>query len=67
MTIPETYEQWFTCITIDCQLSLTKAFAKARLAVYEDPENPETKRFIALYGMTHLQHIITWFKQYDNI
>ncbi|MEJ5055918.1 hypothetical protein [Sphingobacterium sp. MYb382] len=64
--IPETYEQWFTCITIDCELSLSKAFAKARLSVYEDRTNPETQRFIKLYGEAHLLNIIHWFKQYDN-
>ena len=64
--IPQTYEQWYNCITIDCQISLTKAFAQARLAVYENPNNAETKRFIKLYGETHLHDIISWFKQYEN-
>lgn len=61
--IPQTFEQWKNCIVNDCKISLTKDFAQQRLAVYQDPENKETQKFISLYGEQHLQSIINWFKQ----
>ena len=61
--IPQTYQQWKSCIINDCKINLTKDFAKQRLAVYQDPDNKETQRFISLYGEQHLKNIINWFKQ----
>lgn len=61
--IPQTFEQWRQCIEKDCGISLTKQFARERLAVYVNTENDETKKFKALYGEHHLQNIIQWFQQ----
>jgi hypothetical protein len=61
--IPQTFEQWKNCIVNDCKINLTKEFASQRLAVYQDKQNPETMKFIALYGEQHLQNIINWFNQ----
>lgn len=61
--IPQTFEQWKSCIINDCGISLTKDFAQRRLAVYQDRENPETQKFGSLYGEKHLHNIISWFKQ----
>lgn len=61
--IPQTFEQWYTCIVNHCKINLTKDFVQQRLAVYKDPENTETQKFISLYGEQHLQNIINWFKQ----
>lgn len=61
--IPQTFKQWVNCITKDCKINLTKEFAQQRLAVYQDKENPETDKFIRLYGEQHLNNIITWFQQ----
>lgn len=47
----------------DCHINLSKAFAQGRLAIYEDKDNRETRKFISLYGEQHLQNIINWFKQ----
>ncbi|TCR05154.1 hypothetical protein EDF66_10747 [Sphingobacterium sp. JUb20] len=59
--IPQTFEQWKTCLVNDCKVSLTKEFATRRLAVYHDLDKPETKKFIRLYGFQHYQNIIGWF------
>ncbi|MBX3239257.1 MAG: hypothetical protein KIT80_18390 [Chitinophagaceae bacterium] len=64
--IPETFRQWKNCIENDCKTALTKDFAKRRLAVYTDQENPETKKFIRLYGKRHLENIQQWFQQIAN-
>ena len=59
--IPQTFEQWKSCIVNDCKINLTKEFAQQRLAVYQNKGNQETKKFISLYGEQHLQNIINWF------
>lgn len=58
--IPPTFEAWKSCIVNNCKLSLTKDFAQQRLAVYQNKENQETQKFVALYGEQHLQNIIQW-------
>lgn len=61
--IPRTFEEWRNCIVNDCKIELTKAFAAKRLAVYENQSDPETQKFISLYGQQHLQNIIRWYQQ----
>lgn len=61
--IPQTFDEWKNCVVNDCKIELTKDFAQQRLAVYLDKDNPETKKFIALYGEAHLQNIIHWLQQ----
>ena len=34
MNIPQTFEQWKSCIVHDCKIQLTKDFALQRLQVY---------------------------------
>lgn len=61
--IPQTFEQWKDCLINGCKIELTKEFAKERLAIYLNPNNAETKKFVSVYGEQHLQRIIYWFKQ----
>ena len=61
--IPKTFEQWKKCIIVDCKIELTREFAVKRLSVYQDKNNKETKKFIALYGAAHVDNIISWLKQ----
>tara|TARA_R110001592_G_scaffold211976_2_gene464069 strand:- start:247 stop:438 length:192 start_codon:yes stop_codon:yes gene_type:complete len=60
--IPQTFEQWKSCIVNDCKISLTPEFAKTRLVVYLDYQNAETKKFESLYGKQHLHNIINWLQ-----
>ncbi|WP_028296835.1 hypothetical protein [Olivibacter sitiensis] len=60
--IPQTFEQWKSCIINDCKINLTEEFARQRLAVYWDEGNPETCKFVQLYGEQHLQNIIQWLE-----
>ena len=64
--IPQTFDQWKHCITVDCKVKLTKDFALQRLTVYENINNVETKKFESLYGKEYLQSIINWFKKIVN-
>jgi len=59
--IPQTFEQWKSCIINDCKINLTEDFARQRLAVYRNGEHSETRKFVQLYGEQHLQNIIQWF------
>lgn len=64
--IPQTFNDWKDCIVKDCKVELTKEFALKRLAVYQERENKETKKFISLYGEQHLDNVISWFSQVSN-
>lgn len=61
--IPQTSNEWRNCIENDCKINLTEEFARQRLAVYQDPNNQETLKFISLYGQQHLHNIIIWLNQ----
>lgn len=61
--IPKTFEQWKYQLINHCKVDLTKDFAQKRLSIYEDPANPETREFVAVYGTDHLQNILKWFRQ----
>lgn len=60
--IPYTFEEWKNCIVNDCGINLTKEFAIKRLEVYQNSDNPETKKFRELYGAQHLSNVIHWYK-----
>jgi hypothetical protein len=61
--IPETYEQWRQCITIECGIPLTTLFVTQRLAIWRDLRSEETQRFRRLYGDVHWRAITHWFEQ----
>lgn len=61
--IPQTFEEWQSCIVNDCNINLTHEFAQNRLQVYQDKNNMETKKFVSLYGEQHLNNIINWLKR----
>ena len=61
--IPYTFEEWKNCIVNDCKINLTKEFAQKRLKVYTNKQNPETKKFIQLYGEDHLNNIVYWLNK----
>jgi len=48
--IPQTIHDWKNCIVNDCKINLTKEFAERRLGVFQDRKNPETQKFISIYG-----------------
>ena len=62
-TIPETYEHWHHCITVECGIPLTSEFVAERLRVWRDEEAEETARFRRLYGDVHWRSVISWFER----
>lgn len=61
--LPATFDEWKNCIVNKCKIKLTKDFAASRLKVYQDKRNPETRKFIELYGDQHLNNIVSWLKR----
>jgi len=61
--IPSDYASWRYCIEVKCGLALEPDFLRARIAVLSDPGHEETQRFARLYGDTHLNRILAWFRQ----
>ena len=62
-TLPETYEHWHHCITVECGIPLTSEFVAQRLGVWRDEKAEETARFRRLYGDAHWRSVIGWFER----
>lgn len=63
MPFPADYVTWRRCIEIDCELVLSPAFLRDRIAALEDPRDFRTQQFIALYGPDHLAQVLEWFRR----
>ena len=61
--IPSNYSEWYECITIKCKIPMTQEFIKSRLAALTNSTLPETKKFTSLYGVEHLNRVISWFEE----
>ncbi len=61
--IPQTYEQWRHCITVECGIALTRAFAQERLEVWNNTAHDEVRRFEQLHGTAHRERVRLWFAQ----
>lgn len=61
--IPSSYEAWKNCITVDCNIKLTAAFIRERIAALSDVNNAHTQTFSKLYGDAHRQAVLHWFKK----
>ena len=61
--VPENYEQWRHCITVECGIPLTAEFVAQRLKVWRDETAEETARFRSLYGDTYWRAMTGWFEK----
>lgn len=61
--IPRTYDDWLRCITRDCGIALTRGFVQTRIQRLRDEHDPDTVRFIRLYGGAHRSAVLGWFEQ----
>ncbi|GAA5231945.1 hypothetical protein FOZ76_15230 [Verticiella sediminum] len=61
--IPETYEQWRHCITVECGIALTSEYLVRRLSVWHDEQAEEAQRFRRLYGDSHWLAVRGWFER----
>ena len=63
LVLPQNYEQWRRCITIDCGVELTPDYISQRLSALNNKKDHHTQKFVKLYGEPHLQSVIGWFVQ----
>lgn len=64
--IPETYEQWHHCITVECGIPLMSDFVAERPGVWRDEKVEETRRFRKLYGDAHWRAVISWLERAES-
>lgn len=64
--VPQSYEAWHHCITVECGLNLRPDFIKERIESLQDDKDFRTQQFIRLYGQPHRQAVLNWFKQAQN-
>ncbi len=64
--IPQNYEEWRHCITVECGIPLTPSYISQRLSVWRNEDLEETQRFRRLYGDSHWQALISWFEQAER-
>ncbi len=65
--IPQNYNDWQHCITVDCKIEMTPQYVAERLKILSDERHDETKNFVKLYGQTHCQNVVAWFRQFQSL
>ncbi|WDF53958.1 hypothetical protein [Mucilaginibacter sp. KACC 22063] len=61
MNIPETYQDWHYCITVQCGIKLDRLYIEQRINALQDENDDYTKSFVHRYGEQHLQQVLKWF------
>lgn len=61
--IPQNYDEWRHCITVECDLELTSSFIEDRIASLQNTSVHYTQQFLRLYGQEHYQRVLSWFIQ----
>ncbi len=61
--IPNNFQQWKHCITVECGLTLTASFIEQRIRALQTDSDHHTKQFTRLYGEQYRQQVIYWFQQ----
>ncbi len=61
--IPQTYQQWQHCITVECGLTLTPAYIEKRIQALSSEKDEHTRQFVQKYGPEYHQQVLAWFKQ----
>ncbi|MEO1257246.1 MAG: hypothetical protein AAFZ15_00555 [Bacteroidota bacterium] len=61
--IPQSFDEWKKCITVDCGIKLTSDFTKKRVAILSNLSHPDTKQFVKLYGEQHRNNVVHWLKR----
>ena len=61
--IPQTYDDWYQCITAGLKQDLTLPFIDKRINALNSPSEPSTKRFVELYGEQQRLKTVQWFEQ----
>lgn len=65
--IPNNYDQWHHCITVECGLDLTPAYICERILALKNDKDYYTQQFVKLYGKEYLDQTVGWFLQAEKI
>lgn len=61
--VPNTYEEWKRCITVDCGIQLTRNFIKERIAALVDMGEFHIQKFIESWGPEQHARTLAWFRR----
>ena len=61
--IPQNYDEWHHCITVECGLELTPEYIQSRITSLQDSKDFRTQQFVRLYGEAHRTNVLGWFTQ----
>lgn len=61
--VPQTYEEWEHCITVDCGIPLTPRYVADRITALENRRDYQTRKFIEYWGEAHYAKTLEWFHQ----
>ena len=59
--IPQNFQEWHHCITVECGLALTPDYIESRIASLKNEKDHYTQQFIKLYGREYLLTVLSWF------
>lgn len=60
--VPNTYDAWKHCITVECGIPLTPEYVQERLHALADTSDHNTQRFIDRWGAAHHRRTVAWFE-----
>jgi hypothetical protein len=61
--IPQNYDEWRHCITVECGIPLTTRFVEERITAMQDVNDFRTRQFVQLYGADYHRQVLAWFTQ----
>lgn len=61
--VPQTYEEWERCITVDCGIPLTPNYVTERIKALENRSDYQTQKFIEYWGEPHYSRTLDWFRE----
>ncbi|MEM6481242.1 MAG: hypothetical protein AAF922_02105 [Pseudomonadota bacterium] len=61
--IPQSYQEWEHCITVECGIPLTPDYVAERIEALQDTNDHHTQKFIEQYGEAHLTRTLAWFRE----
>lgn len=64
--IPRSYASWRHCITVKCQILLTREDIADRLVASNYKREPHTEQFLRLYGDAYRRLVIEWFERAEQ-
>lgn len=61
--VPNNYEEWKHCITVECDIPLTSGYVDERLKALLDKNDFHTQKFIERWGDKHHARAVEWFER----